>query len=185
MSSPDADLLKVPADAGLGEIKKAYRKAALAHHPDQNSHPEAARHFRRLTEAYRALEAKARVIHPHKSRPVRWEDRVTYLLGDIHSMTRRWGNDGWDRIVDGLPSKVWLASILEVLARCWPGPFQPTVTTTPEGISQAVAAWKDRLSTDPIPQPVPKALAKGLATAVGAAERRLKTLDRSTNRPPR
>jgi len=185
MSSPDADLLKVPADAGLEEIKKAYRKAALAHHPDQNSHPEAARHFRRLTEAYRALEAKARVIQPPRSRQIPWEDRVAFLLGDIHSMTRRWGTDGWDRIVDGLPSKVWLASVLEVLARCWPGSFHLIVSPTPDGICQALAAWRNQLSVRPIPLPVSKAFAKGLENAFGVAERRLKTLDRSVSRPPK
>jgi molecular chaperone DnaJ len=51
------DILGVSRDAGTDEIKKAYRKLALKHHPDRNKDgaKEAEEKFKELSEAYEVL----------------------------------------------------------------------------------------------------------------------------------
>jgi molecular chaperone DnaJ len=49
-------VLGVPKSAGAEEIKKAYRKCALAHHPDRNpGDAKAEENFKEATEAYQVL----------------------------------------------------------------------------------------------------------------------------------
>lgn len=180
MTDPDADLLRVAPDAPLAEVKKAFRKAALAHHPDQNPHPEAARHFRRLTEAYRSLEARALLREPPgPRREIPLSDQVGFVLGDVAALVRRWPADRWTRTVDGLPASVWVASVLDVMARCWPGPPTTPVRPTVEGITGSLEDWSRRRTEFPLPHPLPRTAARALAAAVRAAERRLQALERS------
>lgn len=55
------ELLRVPRDAGQEEIKKAYRKVALEHHPDRNDGSrESEERFKEVTEAYEVLRDPAR-----------------------------------------------------------------------------------------------------------------------------
>ena len=50
------EVLGVPKDAPADEIKKAYRKLALQHHPDRNpDNPEAEAKFKEASEAYQVL----------------------------------------------------------------------------------------------------------------------------------
>ncbi|MHC4924979.1 MAG: molecular chaperone DnaJ [Planctomycetota bacterium] len=50
------EVLGVPRDAAPDVIKKAYRKAALKHHPDRNQgNEEAAEKFKEVAEAYQVL----------------------------------------------------------------------------------------------------------------------------------
>lgn len=49
-------MLGVERDATQNQIKKAYRKAALRHHPDKNpDDPEAADRFSEIASAYEVL----------------------------------------------------------------------------------------------------------------------------------
>ncbi|HWH08339.1 MAG TPA: DnaJ domain-containing protein, partial [Candidatus Thermoplasmatota archaeon] len=49
------ELLGVGRDAGLEDIKKAYRKLALQYHPDRNKEPGAEERFKEISEAYAVL----------------------------------------------------------------------------------------------------------------------------------
>ena len=51
------ELLGLPADSSVEEIKKAYRKKARLYHPDINPSPNAKDLFIRITEAYDSLIA--------------------------------------------------------------------------------------------------------------------------------
>jgi molecular chaperone DnaJ len=48
-------VLGVPRDASEADIKKAYRKLAMEHHPDRNKSPGAEDRFKEITEAYEVL----------------------------------------------------------------------------------------------------------------------------------
>ena len=48
-------LLNIEPSSDLETIKKAFRKEIAAHHPDNNSSPEAADKFRQLVEAFDIL----------------------------------------------------------------------------------------------------------------------------------
>lgn len=179
MSDP-ADVLKVSRDAPLAEVKRAYRRAALAHHPDQNPHPEAARHFRRLTDAYRILEARAREKEPQRPRVVPPAERLGFVIGDLASLVRRWAPQKWSQSVDGLPAEVWVAGALEVLAAAWPGLGAPErVVPSPQGMAEALEAWKRCLQANPLP---PEAWV-GLERALEAAEARIRALERPRRAP--
>ncbi len=55
------ELLRVSRDAGPDEIKRAYRKVAMRHHPDRNDgSKEAERRFKEVTEAYEVLRDPAK-----------------------------------------------------------------------------------------------------------------------------
>lgn len=50
------EVLGVGKDAGAEELKKAYRRLAMKHHPDRNpDNPEAETHFKEAKEAYEVL----------------------------------------------------------------------------------------------------------------------------------
>jgi hypothetical protein len=185
MSTPGVHFFKVAANAPLAEVKKAYRRQALVLHPDHNPDPAAARHFRSLTDAYRMLEARALAREPRRPpRTIPLKDRISFLLADIQSLVKRWPDDRLTRVVDGLPGGVWLASVLEVLAKNWPGASETTgVLPTREGISQALLEGKLRLTSLPLPESLDPSTSP-LEKAVCGAENRLRALERPSRGGP-
>ena len=50
------NILEVPESASADEIKKAYRRLSLIHHPDKNNNsPESATKFQKISEAYETI----------------------------------------------------------------------------------------------------------------------------------
>ena len=49
------EVIGVSKQASQDEIKSQYRKLALKFHPDRNKSPEAADHFKEISEAYAVL----------------------------------------------------------------------------------------------------------------------------------
>src|SRR4030042_2531648 len=55
-TKPDYDgLLGVSRGASPEEIKKAFRRLAMKHHPDRNRDPDAEERFKEINEAYEVL----------------------------------------------------------------------------------------------------------------------------------
>lgn len=54
------EILGVPKNASVDEIKKAYRKLALEFHPDRNKSKEAEEKFKEISEAYAVLSDSAK-----------------------------------------------------------------------------------------------------------------------------
>jgi curved DNA-binding protein CbpA len=50
------EVLEVKKDCTAAEVKAAYLRLAKVHHPDLNSHPEAAKRFQRISLAYEVLK---------------------------------------------------------------------------------------------------------------------------------
>ncbi|WRT66168.1 uncharacterized protein IL334_003121 [Kwoniella shivajii] len=83
------DLLEVSADASDVEIKKAYKKKAMQHHPDKNpDDPQAHETFQKIGQAYETL-----------SNP---NDRATYDAHGIDGPPRGGGGMGPDMDMDDL-----------------------------------------------------------------------------------
>lgn len=49
------EILGIARDASVDDVKKAYRKLAMQHHPDRNKEPGAEERFKEISEAYAVL----------------------------------------------------------------------------------------------------------------------------------
>lgn len=54
-------VLGLPREASAVDIKRAYRRLAMAWHPDRNRHPEATERFKQIRAAYEALQRRERI----------------------------------------------------------------------------------------------------------------------------
>ncbi len=170
----DLAALKLKSGATAADLKRAYRRAALELHPDQNPDPSAAARFRAITDAYRRLETQ---LAPAPKK-VSLQDRMVWFVADAQALVRRWPEERWAKPVDGLPAAVWLASALEVLARSWPaaGPFPAAASR--EALSDTLTAWTSWLKEHPLPARPAREVSRALDEALTSAETRLKALTR-------
>lgn len=100
-------VLEVDRSASLEEIKKAYKRLALKHHPDRNPGDEAAvARFKEVSEAYRMLSDPERRAHYDRFGVVGDEDSLFHevdiatvaeffenIFGDVFGRRRRRGRD--------------------------------------------------------------------------------------------
>ena len=82
------ELLDVPPDATLTQIKRAYRKLARKYHPDMNNgDTHAAEHFKLITEAYDVLCDPAQRSTYDRTRPRQTSTQVTVPEGDSDAVS--------------------------------------------------------------------------------------------------
>jgi DnaJ-class molecular chaperone len=61
------DILGVPTDASLDDIKKAYRRLSFIHHPDKNNSPDSTQMFQKIAEAFSVLsDPQKREVYNHE-----------------------------------------------------------------------------------------------------------------------
>jgi curved DNA-binding protein CbpA len=71
-------LLEVPPTATLAQIKRAYRRLARKYHPDMNNgDPQAAEHFKLITEAHEVLSDPAQRERYDQTRPKPHSTEIT------------------------------------------------------------------------------------------------------------
>lgn len=63
-------ILGLAPDASAAEIKQAYRRMAMAWHPDRSKHPEATERFKQIRAAYEALQNREEMREEEKESPV-------------------------------------------------------------------------------------------------------------------
>lgn len=63
-------ILGLAPDASAAEIKRAYRRMAMAWHPDRSKHPEATERFKQIRAAYEALQNREEMQEEEKESPV-------------------------------------------------------------------------------------------------------------------
>lgn len=87
------EVLGVERNSDAGHIKKAFRRIALAHHPDQNpDDPEAAKIFREASEAYEVLgDAEKRDLYDRYGHEG-VEGRVQTAGADVHDIFSHFGD---------------------------------------------------------------------------------------------
>ncbi|XP_069019334.1 dnaJ homolog subfamily B member 9a isoform X2 [Embiotoca jacksoni] len=78
------DVLGVPKGATERQIKKAFHKLAMKHHPDKNKSPDAEVRFREIAEAYETLSDDAR-----RREYDQFGDTAAYFTGETQGRHRQ------------------------------------------------------------------------------------------------
>lgn len=76
------EVLGLPENAPLEEIKKKYRKLSLEHHPDRGGDPN---EFRKYADAYSLIdsESKIKAYHSRKNSIFSWDKDLEEYFGDL------------------------------------------------------------------------------------------------------
>jgi hypothetical protein len=89
MSKNYYSILNLPEGAALDEIKRAYRKLALQHHPDINPTPEAHELFIEISHAYEyLLEKTMHEINSEATYEYNFDDEYAEILKEIKNESR-------------------------------------------------------------------------------------------------
>ena len=89
-------ILGIKQDASADDIKRAYRRMAMKHHPDKNpNNPEAEAMFKLCAEAYEVLsDTDKRDTYDHYEHPkVKVKESATKVKPDFNSLFTDWLND--------------------------------------------------------------------------------------------
>lgn len=102
------EVLGVSKSDSLDTIKSQYRKLALKFHPDRNKSPEAAEHFKEISEAYAVLsdseKKKLYDQYGHAGVEGRYstEDIFSGARGNFDEVFSNFGSGGFDSIFESL-----------------------------------------------------------------------------------
>jgi len=92
------EVLGVPKNASIDEIKKAYRKLAMQYHPDRNKSKEAEEKFKEISEAYAVLsdpEKRTQYdMYGHDAFSNRYTQEDIFRGADFSDIFEEFGNLG-------------------------------------------------------------------------------------------
>jgi curved DNA-binding protein CbpA len=110
-------ILGVPATASDEEMKRAYRRLALRHHPDRNpGNPRAEERFKEISEAYAVLMDPARRLEYDRLRGERTGSSTGSSTGGSRPREPRWKEEELFRDLFRDPR---MASVFDELTREW------------------------------------------------------------------
>ena len=93
-SSQAYKALEISNNSDFEEVKYAYRKLALQHHPDKNKNSESEKKFKTVTEAYHFLKNQNKHSSKQKPRETTAEESdYTQTSRKFYKRTK-WGKDG-------------------------------------------------------------------------------------------
>ena len=96
-SSQAYKALEISNNSDFEEVKYAYRKLALQHHPDKNKNSESEKKFKTVTEAYHFLKNQNKHSSRQKPRETTAEESdYTQTSRKFYKRTK-WGKDGQNK----------------------------------------------------------------------------------------